>query len=878
MADKPLKSIKFPGLTDTYTIPQIDTTLSISGKAADAKAVGDELSTIKEDFNALDTQVNGGTELRPTVKPMSEFTIINGYISNNFGTWTELSSRGYVIALGDCVKVEITANATYKSDYAFLSGNTVVNGEHASIVGDTLPSTITANTTASADVPDGANYLYVRRIDADGHRVDPQSVTFYNLVPVGSSLVSRIEALENGSPEVEELQAEVDALSEDVEGIKNALPSNIVYERKAINASGEISASTESLLSGKAEAKSGQTITINNTAFKFRVVWYWDDGTFGGIGNWISDTLTIASDHIYQIQIKRASGSGTVTLDDGKGLITTDIPFPTEFVDLSPLLDLPSAEAIEELQTGVDEIGDQMPFVYQLTREWINTSGVITASNLSLLSGVINAIQGMTISIVEPYDFRIVVLGADETTVRGITNWSRSYTIASTAPIRIHIRNGSYPNDYIYPKDVSDGQITTTIPIQKTYIPVPSKESLEKYLRFEQYNLNMPFVGKEDMMWTWWSYPQIMSFKKVRNKLYWTYTTHDGYSGVASYDFDTHEVVKNNLKKSDTPDDHNNMTVYILSDGTVLTAYTESHYSNHKMYIRRSTVPESVETFCDAIEIDTTNYVTYARIFEYNGTLWLFTRSYVKNWNYMTSADGGVTWSAETEMITASMQYYVLVTPTTTDGILRLVMYSNPNETDPNIRLGFLHLDDGGIYNSNNTTLLGTSSIPATSFDIIVPVESGKTQRLLDCAVTDPSITKVLYCPFTEQSDDTAEEDYVYDAVYKLYNNGTIVTVCDAGYTTWKQRYQNGASFIDANNIVVGRSDGTYDYIESYAISGNTVSFDEEIKKEALGTIPIRNARPIVDVNHKALMWWRGFYNHNSYHDFNTDAVIHLLS
>lgn len=46
--EKQLKSIKFPGLEDTYVIPegvQIDGTLSVSGKAADAKSVGDALDT-----------------------------------------------------------------------------------------------------------------------------------------------------------------------------------------------------------------------------------------------------------------------------------------------------------------------------------------------------------------------------------------------------------------------------------------------------------------------------------------------------------------------------------------------------------------------------------------------------------------------------------------------------------------------------------------------------------------------------------------------------------------------------------------------------------------------------------------------------------------
>lgn len=50
MADKVLKSITFPNLTDRYTIPQVDDTLSTTGKAADAKKTGDEITELKEDL------------------------------------------------------------------------------------------------------------------------------------------------------------------------------------------------------------------------------------------------------------------------------------------------------------------------------------------------------------------------------------------------------------------------------------------------------------------------------------------------------------------------------------------------------------------------------------------------------------------------------------------------------------------------------------------------------------------------------------------------------------------------------------------------------------------------------------------------------------
>ena len=51
MANKPLQSIKFPGLSDTYVVPQIDNTLTQTGQAADSKAVGDEITELKSAIN-----------------------------------------------------------------------------------------------------------------------------------------------------------------------------------------------------------------------------------------------------------------------------------------------------------------------------------------------------------------------------------------------------------------------------------------------------------------------------------------------------------------------------------------------------------------------------------------------------------------------------------------------------------------------------------------------------------------------------------------------------------------------------------------------------------------------------------------------------------
>ena len=53
MANVPLKSIKFPDLSDTYTIPQIANNLDTSGKSADSKVTGDAIAAAEAKVGTL---------------------------------------------------------------------------------------------------------------------------------------------------------------------------------------------------------------------------------------------------------------------------------------------------------------------------------------------------------------------------------------------------------------------------------------------------------------------------------------------------------------------------------------------------------------------------------------------------------------------------------------------------------------------------------------------------------------------------------------------------------------------------------------------------------------------------------------------------------
>ena len=50
MANIPLKSINFPGLGDTYTVPVVDNTLSVPGGAADAKVTGSRMKLLCDEI------------------------------------------------------------------------------------------------------------------------------------------------------------------------------------------------------------------------------------------------------------------------------------------------------------------------------------------------------------------------------------------------------------------------------------------------------------------------------------------------------------------------------------------------------------------------------------------------------------------------------------------------------------------------------------------------------------------------------------------------------------------------------------------------------------------------------------------------------------
>lgn len=396
-----------------------------------------------------------------------------------------------------------------------------------------------------------------------------------------------------------------------------------------------------------------------------------------------------------------------------------------------------------------------------------------------------------------------------------------------------------------------------------------TRGNIRLYAKWQLEALNINREGTSDMIWSWWSYPQVISYNNLQDNVYWGFTTSEGYSGVAEYNNVSHKTTKTLLKKVSEVDDHNGVAVTVMNDGRIMCVYSGGHNDDNEIHVRISNEQENIHRFDTDVVLRSSGKTCYSQIIEYQNKYYIFYRVSNKSWAYRYSPNG-TKWSAEKIIITAKMQYYCKFMPTTTNGVIRICMTSNPDAEDANIRMGFMNLDTNEIYNSDNKTLLGKVNIPSNQFDIIVSKPLGQSQRLLDVAVTEPEKPMILYATFKY---DFATKN----SVYNLYDTDKSLEICNGGNPLWNPKYQLGASFIGDNRIVLGREENGFDRIEIYNYDKEKIQLDKEIYFELIGNTFIRNARPIVDINQKVFLWHRGFYNPNVYTDFFTKAKIYDL-
>ena len=202
MANKPLKSVQFPGLDDTYTIPAVDTTLAVTGAAADAKKVGDEITELKAD---LSTNPFGGIEF---VVPVG----------------TEHSSA----TAKDQLKVNIKAGEKYRMIQS--GGGTLYAFRHdGTQIGGAAPKT----GTASEDI---AAFGVYRNNRSGAEPITVRMTLASN--PMGADIYDQMDAVASVNDSVNALNSAVTVLDSTIKDITGNTVIPLQYQGKAANLSG----------------------------------------------------------------------------------------------------------------------------------------------------------------------------------------------------------------------------------------------------------------------------------------------------------------------------------------------------------------------------------------------------------------------------------------------------------------------------------------------------------------------------------------------------------------------------------------------------------------------------------------------------------------
>lgn len=168
MANKPLQSIKFPGLSDTYIVPQIDNTLTQTGQAADAKVVGDKIDNLKSavnnvtDFNGLGCNIfKIGSDVPVTkngltITRVSDNAInVDGLCETAFNV--NIAPKSYSVKGGATGHYMIkTEYATYGTDVFvqvgwFTSADVANNGKKISVANQYVDVTYAAEAAKSRE-------------------------------------------------------------------------------------------------------------------------------------------------------------------------------------------------------------------------------------------------------------------------------------------------------------------------------------------------------------------------------------------------------------------------------------------------------------------------------------------------------------------------------------------------------------------------------------------------------------------------------------------------------------------------------------------------------------------------------------------------------
>lgn len=370
-------------------------------------------------------------------------------------------------------------------------------------------------------------------------------------------------------------------------------------------------------------------------------------------------------------------------------------------------------------------------------------------------------------------------------------------------------------------------------------------------------------------VYSWWIYPVGIYTDRIRQCLYIGYVDNAGHQGIISKNIATGAINRHVFRQA-AADDHNGVSVNILPDGRIMAICTGHAETNaHYCYISKNA--EDISEWNDVIVIplpEGYRYASYTQVLYINNAWYMFYRCKGASdgydyWAYSVSADGA-TWGNDVVFVNGQDRKYYCRAAVYDSTTVKLFLQSNYSMGQTDIRMCYIDLANGVVYNADHTTVMGyTASLtPIVYTDYAIVINKGDYRlRLFD--VMQGTDNSIVYARLNATGNG-------YVTMYAKYANGEYTTyqMPDQG-GVFSSGYQNGVSFIGQDAFVMCRNLTTKWSVDIYDFADGAFTLRKNLDVTASGNIKMM--RP-VNVGGGYTLHNRGEYT--DYNVYDCDIVV----
>jgi hypothetical protein len=377
----------------------------------------------------------------------------------------------------------------------------------------------------------------------------------------------------------------------------------------------------------------------------------------------------------------------------------------------------------------------------------------------------------------------------------------------------------------------------------------------------------------------WTFYPGFRAVRHVgtKDQTYVGWVNVAGDVLIAAYNHGTNEWVGPTiLHAALIADDHVAPTVLIRNDGHIMAFYSRSH--NH-IKMRISSNPEDISAFDAVVEVGSgagLSGISYPIAFQLSAEsnkifLFFTTNGTNRELRFMTSTDGGSTWSSPTNLYDRAAAIYFHACQNGNSRIDFLVSSNHPAHGSGG--LYHFYYEDGKYYKSDDTEI--TATLPLDSSDL-TEIHSADGTRPWNWGISvggsgSPAIVYVNY------PDGTTLGEHRYRYARWDGTEWTSIAVASAGrdISLANREYSGGIAISADNTDVIYASvpiNGVLNIIK-YTRSGSSFVESQRLTYDSA----YNNIRPMTVVNAHAdlpLLWMSGPYN--TYTNYRTSIMSPL--